>query len=349
MKRRVGSILLAVIMIMNMTGFWAVTAFAEDTEYSEEIIFGGTNEVSGEHFILKTTKNDSDGWYASDDNPLTVTAKDESVLITRIEAEISGYGYNNLNLIVNPGEKQETRKMNSGETLHIDNINSFSVKFTSSNKVQFNKITVYYEYHEHTWSDTMSSDVTGHWLLCDICGTKKDFSEHIGIEDGVCDICGYGGEFKEVIKFKRALNASSEHFSLKTGIADSDGWYATDGCPLTITAEDGFIITRIEAVIGWLGGDYRYLTVSPGQKKETAGVSNGSTVHFEGIDSASVTVAGKYTVQLKDITVYYKLAANNQGEGVSSTISNGDLWIIVAVAGIGIVVFGIAAARSKKH
>lgn len=44
--------------------------------------------------------------------------------------------------------------------------------------------------HTHSWSDTWSSDESGHWYACSGCDERSEEAAHT-YKDGVCEICGY--------------------------------------------------------------------------------------------------------------------------------------------------------------
>ena len=73
--------------------------------------------------------------------------------------------------------------------------------------------------HEHSYSDELSVDETGHWYACTGCGEKKDYEEHILYSscDSDCAVCSYTRE--------------TEH-SFSTGWScDSTGhWHSCSEC-----------------------------------------------------------------------------------------------------------------------
>ena len=206
MKKRIVSIIFAVIMIVGMLPLSAIPAFAEEEEKSDVIRFGLTNPKESDNrlFALATTYSNEGGWYGGGGYTLTINAA-KGLIITRIEAEISNHYDYYSEVGVSGDAVKENYPEKDGDTVTVSNINSSKFSFTGgSNYIQFKNVTVYYtcthsivengickrchyvdeSTHEHIFDDNRNC----------ACGkTKCEAGEH-DLENGFCKFCDFFDE-----------------------------------------------------------------------------------------------------------------------------------------------------------
>ena len=156
MKKRIVSIILAVIMIVGMLPMSAITALADEREeepelLSETIYFNYNKTEESEHFTLTADYCDSNGWYGGSENDIiTIAAKsNENLIIRKIEAVVTSSGFIYSEVGISSGTKEETGGVSNGATVHISGIDAPSFSFAGGLAVPFKDITIYYTSHTH--------------------------------------------------------------------------------------------------------------------------------------------------------------------------------------------------------
>ena len=112
----------------------------------------------------------------------------------------------------------------------------------------------------------------------------------------------------DVIRFEQVKSKKSDKglFTLTSTKVDVDGWYCGGSHTLTIIAENGLTITRIEAEIGYYFRNYSEVGVSGDAVKNNSPEKNGDTVIVSQINSSEFSfTGGSRFVQFKNIKVYY--------------------------------------------
>ncbi len=177
----------------------------------------------------------------------------------------------------------------------------------------------------------------------------------------------------DTIKFNGSYQATSEKgiFELNTTWVTEDGWCCGGTDTLTIRpTQNGITITRIDVVLGFFGEDFPNVLVSSGTKSEGE-VGEGDMVSVTEINSPNVSFYGNPAngayVYFKDITVYYnyhkvEIGANHVHtyicecgdiyipDGTASTLSEGNMTIVVGVACLALgLVGGLLIGKKKKN
>ena len=156
-------------------------------------------------------------------------------------------------------------------------------------------------------------------------------------------------EYSETIEFVESGFVETEHFRLTTSRFDSDGWWGGENYPLTIEARvNGVTITRIESTIGWFAQYYDSIVFDNGTKEPVIRLSNGKTISVTKINASSISVIDGGNVEFKGFTVYYTVAGEAPVEAEGSVLSQGSIWIIIAVAVIAVGTVSVLIVRKKK-
>ncbi len=183
------------------------------------------------------------------------------------------------------------------------------------------------------------------------------------------------GEDYDVIRFEKVLTKQSDNglFTLTANSSDDDGWFCDGSDTLTITAAKGLTITRIEAEISYHYYSYGEVGVSGTAFKEKYPEKDGDTVTVSNINSSEFSfTGGTEYIQLKDITVYYTGTHTHDyqptvytcqscgkeapagyvpevpGGSTASTLSQGNMTIVVGVACAAVFGFGGFLLGKKK-
>ena len=106
-----------------------------------------------------------------------------------------------------------------------------------------------------------------------------------------------------------------------------------------------FYITRVEAKVSSYPGAYAGLAVEPGTKRYVGNVTWDSIVYIDNINSTELMLSGgNCNVGFSNMVVYYK-------EGTPPTafaISEGNIWIAVAVGAAAVVAIAAVVIAKKK-
>ena len=111
------------------------------------------------------------GWVVANGFPIVIEAKDDTNVITAIEAEIYSGGGNYSYVRYSSGEKAETGGVADYSAVHVNNISSSRLEiYCDNSNIQFNRITVYYTHDHHNFAcDGVDNGDGTHSLKCTDC------------------------------------------------------------------------------------------------------------------------------------------------------------------------------------
>ena len=182
--KKIIPILLALILLV---GLMPISAFAADEKSETFICDGKTLKVEGENFNLSAEYIEKGGWDGGTSRyPLTITARDDGIRITHIDAHVCYYGILYDEVGVNRGRKvpESLGFATTGDVSVLD-INYRDFSFSKGGiTVPFDKITVYFETCEEDGHFYGSDNV------CVSCGKTRCEIEGHSLENGFCKFCG---------------------------------------------------------------------------------------------------------------------------------------------------------------
>ena len=135
---------------------------------------------------------------------------------------------------------------------------------------------------------------------------------------------------------------SNAHFAVD-GVKYDTFWDISPANYLTVYVSDtDAVITSIELVVCDYDFNVNYTTADPGTVSYDADTA---VLTVSGISTNSITVENQKTLNVSEIRVNYKL---QPGVWAGSTLSNGSLWIIIAIVAVAVVAVVALVVVSKK-
>ena len=154
------------------------------------------------------------------------------------------------------------------------------------------------------------------------------------------EMFGFTSGFKGNTYYGRNINLVANNHS-SGALLVGDKYYAN----FYVQEDKNYYITRVEAKISSYPGGYAGLAVEPGTKRDVGNVTWDTVVYIDDINSTEFSfLSGDGYVAFYPVTVYYK-------EGTpptASTISEGNIWIAVAVGAVAVVAIAAVVIAKKK-
>lgn len=176
MKMKFLSAILALAMMLSLIPVLSFAASAEEAEVkSDDFYFSpaGRYHASSEHFTLEAEVEVmwQSGWVAGRGFSIVIEAKDDTNVISAIEAEIYWGGDDYSSVRYSSGEKAETGNVADYSVVHVNNISSSRLKIDcDSGNIQLSRIKVYYIHDHHNFAcEGLDNGDGTHCLKCTAC------------------------------------------------------------------------------------------------------------------------------------------------------------------------------------